>query len=350
MTPAPIDRRIDTSDDRRLGKLDRFQPVVLIGSIGLGLTLAATAPSVADRLSVLVSIAVFLLIYLVMLGVDIAGVTASFHNRRFIGTAAAINFVINPLLAWGLAALFLGTEPDLRVGLILFLITPCIGWYLLFTELAGGDANLGVSLLAINVVLQILLLPLYLYVFVGDTVGVDLADITGSIALFLVLPLALAISTKRLANRLGTTVGAINERIRLAYTKTAILGILIVAMFASQADALFDNPVVMLRLLAPLAVFFTIAFGVAIAVGRSLGFPYEQTVLLVFTTTSRNSEASLAIAATAFASPVVALAVVIGPAIELPLLVAMAHVLVIARPKRTNPMGSQARFSAHGTP
>lgn len=321
------------ADQQRLGFLDRAQPLLLTGSIGIGLGLGALVPGFADGLLPLVSIGVFALIYLVMIGVDLRSVAGTFSSRRFLVTAAIINFVVNPLVAWGLAVVFLQSHPDLWVGLILFLVTPCIGWFLIFTELADGDAGLGVTLLGINVVLQIVLLPVYIYVFAGQRVGVEVDSIMASIGLFLILPLGLAALTRVLCERSSISFEVAKDRAHLPYLKTLVLAAVIVSMFASQADDIFDNPGVVLRLIAPITAFFVIAFVLALVVGRLMGFPYDQVALLVFTTTSRNSEASLAIAATAFSSPFVALTVVMGPVIELPLLVLMVRALHALRPR-----------------
>ena len=309
---------------------------MLIASIAVGLAVAKIAPDLAGSMGSLVSLGVFALIYLVMLGVDLSGVASAFGHRRFLGVAVGINFVVNPLLAWGLGAAFLGDDPELWAGLILFLVTPCIGWYLIFTELAGGDSTLGVSLLAINVVLQILLLPAYLLLFAGRVLTLDVTTIGGSVTLYLVLPLAAALLTRRFLNSKGRTTSDVFG-VSLGHLKTIALMIVIVSMFASQGEVLFDNPNVVWRLAPPIVVFFTVAFVVALLGARAAGLPYDQAALLVFTTTSRNSEASLAIAVTAFSSPLVALTVVIGPVLELPLLVLMVRLLVGLRPRYPNP-------------
>lgn len=314
-----------------LAHLDRIQPALLIGSIALGLGIGRFVPELAGAVEPLVSIGVFALIYLVMLDVDLRGIAGAFRHRTFLISAIAINFVLNPLLAWSLAAVFLPGQPDLALGLILFLVTPCIGWYLVFTELARGDTHLGVSLLTINMALQILLLPLYVHLLAGEAIGVEPGAMFGSVAVFLVLPLGLATATRRVLDRSATSTAPLQTRVRLPYVKAATLMGVIVAMFASQSDAIFDDPSVVLSLLAPITLFFATGFVVAVVVGRALRLPYDQVVLLVFTTTSRNSEASLAIAATAFASPLVALTVVLGPAIELPLMVIMVRVLLQLR-------------------
>lgn len=310
-----------------MSALDRYQPLLLVASIAAGLGLYRVAPDVAGAVGPAVSVGVFALIAMVMLGVDVGTVAESFRQRRFLGIAVVLNFAINPVLAWLLGVVLLADEPDLRVGLLLFLVTPCIGWYLIFTELAGGDTGLGVSLLGVNIVLQVLLLPVYLFVFAGRTAGVELDGIVRSVFTFLVGPALLATMVRSLANRVGSSVDRVLAFVDRCYLKTVALVVVIVAMFASQAPILLDNPTVVIRLVAPMTAFFAIAFALALVVGRRARLPREQTALLAFTTTSRNSEASLAIAVTAFASPLVGLTVVVGPIIELPLLIVMVRVL-----------------------
>ncbi len=316
----------------QLGRADRVQPLILVGSIGLGVALSKATPGFADAMGPAISVGVIALIFLVLLNVDLTGVGRAFAKRRFLVVAVTINFVLNPVIAWGIGAVFLRDEPELWAGLILFLVTPCIGWYLIFTELAGGDATLGVSLLAINVVLQLLLLPVYLWLFAGSVLTLDVATIATSLATYLLLPFLAATVVRWLLRSAGRSVAMVQARYRLSHVKTVALVVVIVAMFASQGDVLFDNPTVVWRVAPPIAVFFTIAFVVAIVAARCARLPYEQTALLVFTTASRNSEASLAIAVTAFSSPLVALTVVIGPVIELPLLVLMVRGLLALRP------------------
>lgn len=328
---------------------DRLQPVVLIGSIAVGLILAKATPGIADSMSALVSGGVLVLIFLVMLGVDAGRIATALTQRRFLAIAVAVNFVLNPLLAWGLGGVFLSGEPELRVGLILFLVTPCIGWYLVFTELAGGDTGLGVSLLGVNIVLQILLLPLYLGAFAGQASSVEAGSIAGTVAFFLVLPAVAAALTRRSVAHGGGDVDDLLGRLRVPIVKTITLAVIIVSMFASQGDVLFDNPTVVITLLPALVAFFIVAFVAALIVARIANLPYDQTALLAFTATSRNSEASIAIAATAFASPLVSLTVVIGPVVELPLLVVMVRILINLRTRLGPTVASAAPSRALST-
>ncbi len=330
-----------------LSNADRLQPLLLLGSIAAGLGFAKVAPSAAGSLKVLVPIGVFVLLYLVMLSVDPRRLAAAFAERRFLVIAVGLNFAVNPFVAWLLGRLFLGDQPDLRIGLLLFLLTPCIGWYLIFTELAGGDVGLGVSLLAVNLVLQVMLLPLYLLLFEGQASTLDLGVVANSVLTYLVVPAAAAAITRMLVAGRPGGIESVLANIARAHLKTMALVVVIVAMFASEADTIFDNPKVVARLVAPLLVFFVVAFVLAIIAGRFGRLPYDQTALLAFTATSRNSEASLAIAATAFTSPMVALAVVVGPVIELPLLILMVRAL---RAGRGSTIAQSPNSVLEGTP
>jgi len=315
------------SSQTRLGAADRLQPVFLLAAIGIGLAIGRLAPAAATIAANAVSAGVFVLIALVLLNVNPRNVAATFARKRFLAAAIMLNFAVNPVMAWVLGGMFLADEPDLRIGLILFLVTPCIGWYLIFTEIAGGDTELGVGLLGVNVILQILLLPVYLALFVGAAGTVDIATILRSIALYLVLPAVAAAAIRGWWAHQGRSASVEQERLRLSACKTATLAVVIVSMFASQSDAIFDDLDAVGRLVAPMVSFFVLAYCIAVTAARRLGLPHDQTALLVFTTSSRNSEASLAIAATAFVSPLVGLTVALGPVIELPLLVIMTRLL-----------------------
>lgn len=319
-----------TTNEHRQGLafLDRIQPILLLSAIVVGLALAKVAPTLAAKLTPLVTAGVFLVIYFIMLGVSTRGIMRAFTRWKPASLAIGINFLITPLIAWALGYLFLQNDPDIWVGLILYLVTPCIGWYLVFTELAKGDVELGVSLLFWNVVLQIVLLPVYMTLLAGTVVHIEITDMLRSVITFLVLPLALAAATRWLLGRFAISVEVATKKVGLTYLKAITLMIVIVAMFASQGAVLFENPSVVLKMILPGVAFFVIALLMAIVAARLFRLSYPEFALLAFTITARNSEASLAIAVTAFASPLVALTVVIGPSIELPLLILFLRIVL----------------------
>lgn len=319
------------TNEKQLGLLDRIQPLLLISSIVVGLILSHFLPRLATHLLPVVTIGVFLVIYLIMLSVNLRGILHAFTRWKPTALAIGINFVLTPLFAWLLGYLFLRDDPEIWVGLILYLVTPCIGWYLVFTELAKGDVELGVSLLAWNIFLQVVLMPIYMKVLAGTVAHIDFAEILHSVAVFLILPLLLAFATRLTMRWMRVDYDTFASHVKLPYIKTAILMIVIAAMFASQGSVLFENPSLVIKMIAPGLAFFFGAFSLSLAVGYLFSLNYPEVALLAFTTTARNSEASLAIAVTAFASPLVALTVVIGPSIELPVLILFLRVLLFLR-------------------
>lgn len=319
---------ITKETEKGLGLLDRLQPFLLLSAIAIGLVLAKAAPTVAEKLTPIVTVGVFLVIYFIMLGVSTQGVMHAFARWKPTVLAIGINFLLTPLIAWALGYLFLKNAPDIWVGLILYLVTPCIGWYLVFTELAKGDVELGISLLFWNVVLQIILMPVYMALLAGTVVHIELTAILRSVLIFLVLPLGLAMLTRWLLAQLAVPFEVVKKKISLPYLKTITLMSVIAAMFASQGTVLFENPSVVLKMILPGVAFFLIAFLMALIAWRLFKLSYAEFALLVFTTTARNSEASLAVAVSAFASPLVALTVVIGPSIELPVLILILHLVL----------------------
>lgn len=315
--------------------LDRIQPFLLLSAIAVGLLLAKAAPELAADASPVVPAGVFLVIYFIMVGVTVRGVVHAFTRWKPTGLAIGINFLITPLIAWTLGYLFLEHDPDIWVGLIVYLVTPCIGWYLVFTELAKGDVELGVSLLFWNLILQIVLLPVYMILLAGTVVHIELSGILQSVITFLVLPMVLAGATRWVLGRLAIPVEVVAHRIALPYVKVGTLMIVIAAMFASQGAIVFENPSVVLKMILPGVAFFVFAFVTAILAARLFRLTYPEFALLVFTTTARNSEASLAVAVTAFASrPLVPLTVVIGPSIELPVLIVLLRLVLWIQEKK----------------
>src|SRR5699024_2914724 len=256
-------------------------------------------------------------------------IVLSFKKVRFFWTSLIINFVWTPILAYGIGAVFLSDRPVLWIGFVMLMVTPCTDWYLVFTEVAKGNTALSTSLLPINLVIQVILLPVYLYMFFGTYETVGPGDILGSILLVLVVPMVLA-SAARLTLS-GRRKNVIEEKVSPFFGQFNIifLALAVMAMFASERDALTGNPSIVLLLLVPVLLLFLMTFFVSSLAGRLMKFGRADTVSLIMTTMARNSPIALAIAVTAFADePLIALALVIGPLIELPVLSVTARILI----------------------
>jgi ACR3 family arsenite efflux pump ArsB len=208
------------------------------------------------------------------------------------------------------------------------MVTPCTDWYLIFTGLAGGNVPLGSSVLPLNLILQIILLPVYLFLFMGTSVSFELPVIAKSIVMVLVIPLTLSTFVKfalSKSNRHNIVSGVLSKSDDIQFL---FLCLAIAAMFASQGALLSGNLFVFVPLLAPLLIFFVLNFVLAYFIGFISKQSFQDTVSLIFTASARNSPISLAIAAITFPfQPIIMLVLVIAPLIELPVLTAEAFLL-----------------------
>lgn len=267
------------------------------------------------------------------LTIDLNELKTSFLNVKFAVSNIVLNFLWTPLFAYGLGYLFLSDQLPIWIGFVMLMVTPCTDWYLVFTGAAKGNVPLSTSVLPVNLVLQVLLLPIYLMVFFGTTGNVELNSLVESIFLVLVIPFAGAHITKKFFDRGKSTVR--RSISFLENSQVLFLALAVVAMFASEGKNLVENPDVIYSLLVPVLIFFAAAFLIAQIVSRVLGFPYEDRVSLTLTTMARNSPISLAIAVAAFPTqPLIALSLIIGPLIELPILVLTAQGLLKLRKKK----------------
>jgi len=313
-------------------QLAHLQSLIILAAAIAGLLLG-NFPWIAEHAGAFIVPLLMVMLYGVFLDIPLHELKPVFRNIRVTGTSLVMNFLWNPVFAWGLGALFLREHPDLWVGLIMLMVAPCTDWYLVFTNLARGNVALATALLPFNFTLQLSLLPLYILVLAGTLVAIDLAVLLESIVLVLGLPLMLALITRRtITNRRRERWFPDRLTSRIADGQTLFLSMAITAMFAAQGRLLLDQTEVVALLLAPVALFFAVNFLIGQVVGRRLRFSYDDMVTFTFTTLARNSPIALAIALAAFPDrPLIALALVIGPLIELPVLSLISRILLFIR-------------------
>jgi arsenite transporter len=258
------------------------------------------------------------------------------HGRRVVTASLIINFVWTPALAWALGAGLLGFSPDLRIGLLMLLVTPCTDWYLVFTGLARGHLGIAAAVLPINFALQLALLPIYILLLGGTAIQIDAGALAKAVGLVLLLPLAAAMLLRRAAARARGPRWRDDTLVpTAARTVAPLLYLAVFAMFAWQGRLAVDHAAELAALLLPLAIFFTVNPFLATIVSRALGLRPDQRVTLTMVTVARNSPIALALAAAAFPDrPLIALSLVIAPLIELPILAIVSH-LVRAPAERT---------------
>ncbi|HSI93396.1 MAG TPA: bile acid:sodium symporter [Jiangellaceae bacterium] len=251
------------------------------------------------------------------------------RGRRVVAASLVINFVWTPALAWALGAGLLGFSPDLRIGLLMLLVTPCTDWYLVFTGIARGHLGIAGAVLPVNLVLQLALLPVYVVLLGGTAISIDIVALGKAVGLVLLVPLGVAALLRWASTR--ARGGEWRDEVVVpaaARTVAPLLYAAVFVMFAWQGRLAIDHAAELAALLLPLAVFFTVSPLVATVVSRALVLPREQRVTLTMVTVARNSPVALALAATAFPDrPLIAVSLVIAPLIELPILAVISQLV-----------------------
>ncbi|SEN92732.1 Arsenite efflux pump ArsB, ACR3 family [Amphibacillus marinus] len=306
---------------------EKFQSLFILLAIGIGLLLGQIT-FFQQHAELFIIPFLLMMLYGLFLTVPITGLKQAFKNTKFLSASILLNFVWNPLLAWGLGGIFLSEHPAVWLGFILLLVTPCTDWYLIFTSIARGNLALSTSMLPINLVLQFILLPSYLFIFSGTVGAFDSGAIIDSILIVLFVPFLFASLTRFLFRKKISTLH--NKVIPFfASSQIVFLCLAITAMFAAQGANLLNNLQVILLVLVPFMLFFVINFLVAQTVGKWLKFNYEDIVSLNMTIISRNAPEVLPIVIIAFPDqPLIAMAIIVGPLIELPVLSIVAQGLL----------------------
>ena len=337
---------------RRLSTLDRFLPVWIIAAMAVGLLLGRLVTGLDDALSTVevgsvslpIAVGLLVMMYPVLAKVrydELGHVTA---DRRLLVASIVLNWVLGPAVMFALAWLLLPDLPEYRTGLIIVGLARCIAMVLIWNDLARGDREAAAILVAINSVFQIVAFAalgyFYLELLPGwlgldQTSGLDVSvwDIAKSVLIFLGIPL--------LAGYLSRTLGErakgrdwYETRFLPRIGPAALYGLLftIVILFALQGDTITHQPLDVARIALPLLAYFGLMWAGSFALGYRLRMSYERTTTLAFTAAGNNFELAIAVAIGVFGvTSGQALAGVVGPLIEVPVLVALVYVALWAR-------------------
>lgn len=298
--------------------VEKIEPIIIFSAVLIGLLLS-NINIIAQNTENLINLFLCLMIYGLFLEVNLNELKNSFKNVKFTLTSLAINFIWTPLFGYFMGSLFLKGNVDILIGFFMLILTPCTDWYLVFTKLAKGDLNLSLSILPLNLILQILLLPIYLVIFFSSGNSMDYMQIIYSIliVIVIVIPFVGAQITKFLLNE------TIKEKVTGTISSLEIwfLSIAVFCIFSSQGSLLFDNLNSVISIFIPLIIFFIANTIIDLLLSEKINFTYSEYASLTMTTLARNSPLALAIAINS--SPnheLIAIALVIGPLIELPVL------------------------------
>ena len=344
-TPRP-NTDLETPVMARLSTLDRFLPVWIIAAMALGLALGAWVPGLDDALSAVevgnvslpIAVGLLLMMYPVLAKVRYSELDRVTGDRKLLGASLVLNWLLGPALMFALAWLLLPDLPEYRTGLIIVGLARCIAMVLIWNDLSCGDREAAAVLVAINSVFQILAFAalgwFYLQVLPGwlglSTTSAEFSvwAIVVSVLVFLGIPLVAGFLTRTLGERRKGRAWY-EERFLPRIGPVALYGLLftIVMLFALQGDAITSQPWDVARIALPLLAYFFLMFGGSFLLGMRLRLGYAKTATLAFTAAGNNFELAIAVAIGTFGvTSGQALAGVVGPLIEVPVLVALVYV------------------------
>ena len=296
--------------------LEKLEPVIIFSAVIIGLFFS-NIQIIADNTDYLINIFLCLMLYGLFLEVDLNELKDSFKNIKFTSTSLIINFLWTPLFGYFIGSLFLRGNVDILIGFFMLILTPCTDWYLVFTKMAKGDLTLSLSILPINLILQIILLPIYLILFFSTANSMDYSQLAYSLVIVIVIPFIAAQFTKLiLYKNLKEKAAELMGSLEIWFLSLAVF-----CIFASQGDLLFDNLNSIAVLFIPLILFFFVNTVLDLLLSEKINFTYSEYASLTMTTLARNSPLALAIAINSFPGhELISIALVIGPLIELPVL------------------------------
>jgi ACR3 family arsenite transporter len=342
---------LDTPVPARLSTLDRFLPVWIIAAMALGIVLSRVFTGLDDTLdtvqvadvSLPIAIGLLLMMYPVLAKVRYGELHSVTGDRKLLVSSLVINWLLAPALMFALAWIFLPDLPEYRTGLIIVGLARCIAMVLIWNDLSCGDREAAAVLVAINSVFQIIAFAalgyFYLELLPGwlgldqESLDVSLWTLARSVLIFLGIPLLFGFLTRVLGERAkGRTW--YETRLLPKIGPIALYGLLftIVVLFALQGDTITRQPLDVARIAVPLLVYFALTFAGSFLLGRRLGLGYPRTATLAFTAAGNNFELAIAVCIGVFGvASGQALAGVVGPLIEVPVLVALVYVALWAR-------------------